>query len=194
MVRKFAVMNVRILSYAAAMLVSVIAQGQRNDFKFKPSVMGGYFAGARVSSNQEDYISGDAYSLMITRQWKPGMEMGLSFGIQRGAMEQFYPVSFQIRIAPNPEKSIGFLAGFGYSGAKGDYEQDNEQYQLQGGFYTEVGVRWHYDLSDALRLKPQITLSRQTSRDEFDDGVQPSIEIKQDRYALHIGIALELQQ
>lgn len=187
-------MNGRILSFAAAMLISVLTLGQKSDFKFKPSLMGGYFAGARVSANQEDYISGDAYCLMITREWKPGMEMGLSFGIQRGATEQFYPVTFQLKVDPNPTKSLGFLAGFGYSGAKGDYEQDNEQYELKGGFYTEIGVRWHYDLSNAFRLKPQITLSRQTSRDEFDDGMQPTIEIKQDRYAIHVGIALELQQ
>ncbi|MEO0403740.1 MAG: hypothetical protein AAF193_02605, partial [Bacteroidota bacterium] len=149
--------------------------------------------GARVSANQEDYISGDAYYLMLTREWRPGMEAGLSVGLQRSANERFFPITFQLKASPNPERSLGFLVGFGYSGASGDYEQEDERYELEGGFYMELGARWHYDLSSSLRLKPQITLSRQTSRDEFSDGVSPTVEIKQDRYIIQIGVAFELQ-
>ena len=186
-------MKGRLLGFVVAMLISVIALGQNDQMKFKPSIMVGYFGGARVSANQEDYVSGNAYYFMVTREWRKGMEAGISLGLQASSNERFFPFTFQLKASRNPERPLGFLVGFGYSGAEGDYEQDNERYELEGGFYMEIGARWHYDLSNSFRLKPQITLSRQTSRDEFKDGVLPTVRIIQDRNSINIGVALELQ-
>lgn len=167
---------------------------QKEKLELYPYFGAGYYLGATISPNQENFIWGDSYHLGLIKDLPKGHQIGAGVGVQRAPRELFFPITVHLKLVPSPSKTLGFVVAFGYSPAVGEYEEEETELEHYGGFYSEIGARWFYELENGLRIKPQISFSRQISKVEYDFLNQPEIYIEQNRLALHIGLAVEFRR
>ena len=172
----------------------VASRAQKPPLNLHPYIGAGYYLGANVSPNQESFIWGDSYQLGLIKDLPKGHQIGAGIGVQRAQRETYFPITAHLKLVPSSNKTLGFIVAFGYSSAYGEYEEDDVNLEHYGGFYTEMGVRWFYEMDSGLRIKPQISFSRQLSKVEYDRLDQPEIYIEQNRLALHVGITVEFRK
>lgn len=183
------------LFYTSILLLTLSSlSAQEKKLSLHPYIGAGYYLGATVSPNQENFTWGDSYQIGMIKDLPKGHQIGASVALQRAPKELYFPITAHLKLVPSPSKTLGFVITFGYSPASGEYEEEDVNLEHYGGFYTEIGLRWYYEMESGLRVKPQFSFSRQLTKVEYDRQNQPEIYIVQNRLALHIGIAVEFRK
>ncbi len=160
--------------------------------KLRPIVGGGFLSGGSFSPNQFNYLSGGMARIGLQRPFLDKHDVALVLGVNQFDKDLFFPFVLQFRWVNDPNKALGLLTSFGYSSGKGEFEIESEEYELEGGFYFELGAQWKFDLGNSWAMMPSVSLSRQPAILEFTPDFGDPYEIKDDRIALIFAINLQM--
>lgn len=170
----------------------IFSQSQEKEATFKPVLGGGFLSGGSFSPNQFNYLSGGVLRAGIQSNFLKKHNVAFLLGINQFDSDVFYPMVVQFRWVNDPNKALGFLSAFGYSPGKGEFEIESDDYELEGGFYMELGAQWKFDLGAQWAIMPSVSLSRQRARLEFEPQGGSSYTVEDDRIALIFAIHLQL--
>lgn len=171
---------------------NTFGQSEERETIFRPVLGGGFLSGASISPNQLNYLSGGVARLGLQTQFLGKHNAAILLGINQFDRDVFYPVMLQFRWVNNPDKALGFLTSFGYSPGKGEFEIESDDYELEGGFYIELGAQWKFDLGAQWAMMPSISVSRQRAILEYNPEFSSSYEVEDDRIAVVFAINLQL--
>lgn len=181
-----------VIAFLLFFLTDAFGQTERRESMFRPVVGGGFLSGGSFSPNQFNYLSGGVARLGLQTKFLEKHNAAILLGINQFDRDIFYPLMLQFRWVNNPDKALGFLTSFGYSPGKGEFEIESDDYELEGGFYIELGAQWKFDLGNQWAMMPSISVSRQRAILEYNPEFSSSYEVQDDRIAVVFAINLQL--
>ncbi|MDP4954309.1 MAG: hypothetical protein NWQ53_11750 [Flavobacteriales bacterium] len=181
-----------VIAFLLFFLTDAFGQTERRESMFRPVVGGGFLSGGSFSPNQFNYLSGGVARLGLQTKFLEKHNAAILLGINQFDRDIFYPLMLQFRWVNNPDKALGFLTSFGYSPGKGEFEIESDDYELEGGFYIELGAQWKFDLGNQWAMMPSISVSRQRAILEYNPEFSSSYEVEDDRIAVVFAINLQL--
>lgn len=183
----------QILLFTATLLATqpLLSQEEQGGI-LRPVIGGGFLSGGSFSPNQFNYLSGGVARLGLQRSFLQKHDVAVILGVNQFDKDLFFPLMIQFRWVNDPNKALGLLTSFGYSSGQGEFEIESEEYELEGGFYFELGAQWKFDLGRDWAMMPSVSLSRQPAILEFTPEFGDAYEIKDDRIALVFAVNLQL--
>ncbi len=169
----------------------LLSQGAKGG-ELRPVIGGGFLSGGSFSPNQFNYLSGGMARFGLQRSFLQKHDVALILGVNQFDKDVFFPLAVQFRWVNDPNKALGLLTTFGYSSGKGEFEIESDEYELEGGFYFELGAQWKFDLGKDWAMMPSVSLSRQPAILEFTPDFGDEYKIKDDRIALMFAVYLQL--
>ena len=158
--------------------------------KLRPFGQLGIGFGGSLEANYFNFASGYTGQLGLMKQTSEKLHIGIGLGMENMNNNYFFPIGIRCEAQVFKNENFKYLAQLGYAPATYIDEIENENIELDGGPFLELGRLWTLPVGEQFELMSTFAVKYQFANLEFE-GVSDEFTEKADY--IRVGFSLGLR-